>query len=133
MTPSPLPAIDRDNRAFWTGGQRGELLIGQCADCGYRVHPPIDFCPRCEARSVVPQPVSGLATVESFTVNHKQWMPDLPVPYVLALVTIAEQDDVRLATNIVNCAPDAVHIGMKVRVLFEQREDVWVPLFEPVA
>jgi len=46
-------------------------------------------------------------------------------------VTIAEQDDVRLTTNIVNCEPDDVTIGMPVRVTFEEREDVWLPLFEP--
>ena len=27
--------------------------------------------------------------------------------------------------------PDQVRIGMPLRVLFEQREDVWLPLFEP--
>jgi uncharacterized OB-fold protein len=128
---SPLPAIDRDNRAFWTGGARGELLIARCADCSHYVHPPTGFCPRCEGRNVVPEPVSGRGEIESFTVNHKQWLPDLPVPYVLALVTIAEQDDVRLATNIIDCAPDAVHIGMAVEVTFEARDDLWVPLFRP--
>ena len=46
-------------------------------------------------------------------------------------MTIAEQDDVRLTTNIVNCEPADVTIGMPVRVVFEQREDVWLPLFEP--
>ena len=46
-------------------------------------------------------------------------------------MTIAEQDDLRLATNIVNCEPAGVTIGMPVRVVFEQREDVWLPLFEP--
>jgi hypothetical protein len=31
----------------------------------------------------------------------------------------------------VNCAPDAVRVGMKVKVMFEHDDDVWVPLFEP--
>jgi uncharacterized protein len=54
------------------------------------------------------------------------------VPYVLALVELDEQDDVRLVTNIVHCGPDEVSIGMPVRVVFEECDDVWVPLFEPV-
>jgi hypothetical protein len=55
----------------------------------------------------------------------------MEVPYVLALVELEEQADVRLATNIVNCLPETVRIGMPVEVLFEQSEDVWVPLFQP--
>jgi uncharacterized OB-fold protein len=78
-----------------------------------------------------PEPVSGRATVASFTVNHQVWEADLDVPYVLALVELEEQPDVRLVTNIVHCDPEEVRIGMAVRVLFEECEDVWVPLFEP--
>jgi uncharacterized OB-fold protein len=128
---APLPAIDRDNHAYWTGGARGQLLIARCDDCRYYVHPPTSFCPRCEGRNIVPEPVSGLGTVETFTINHKQWLPDLPVPYILALVTIAEQDDVRLATNIVDCDPEDVQIGMKVKVTFVGSDDLWVPYFVP--
>ena len=130
MPPRALPLLDKENTPYWTGGERGELLINRCGDCGYYVHPPVNFCPECEGRSVAPQPVSGRATVETFTVVHKQWVPGLKVPYVLALVTIAEQDGVRLAANIVNCEPGDVRFGMPVRVLFERHEDVWVPLFE---
>ena len=38
----------------------------------------------------------------------------------------------RVMTNIVGCEPDSVRIGMPVQVVFEQHEDVYVPLFEPV-
>lgn len=135
-TPPPgriLPAVDRDTLPFWTAGKDGALAIHRCADCAYYVHPPVPFCPKCESRNVAPQTVSGRATVFSFSVNHKQWVPGLPVPYVLALVTIAEQDDVRLVTNIVGCAPEAVTFGMAVEVVFEPVEDLWVPLFRPVS
>jgi uncharacterized protein len=55
----------------------------------------------------------------------------LPERYVLALVRIAEQEDVRLATNIIGCDPEEVTFDMAVRVQFEQAEDIWVPLFAP--
>jgi uncharacterized protein len=127
-----LPAVDKDSRAFWSGGADGQLLIYRCADCSYYVHPPVRFCPRCDGRLVGPEAVSGRGVVATFTVNHKQWVPNLPVPYVLALVEIEEQADVRLATNIVNCPPEDVHIGMKVQVLFERHEELWIPFFEPL-
>mgnify|MGYP003578612195 FL=1 len=77
--------------------------------------------------------VSGQGVVTSFTVNHKAWVPGLQTPYVLALVSIVEQEDVRLVTNIVGCAPEDVTMGMKVKVRFEQLDDIWVPFFAPEA
>jgi uncharacterized OB-fold protein len=128
-----LPLIDKDNRAYWTGGREGELRIYRCQDCRYYIHPPVRFCPKCEGRRVEPEAVSGRGFVESFTVNHKQWVPGLPERFVLALVRIAEQDDVRLVTNIVGCPADSVTMDMPVKVLFEQHEDLWLPFFEPEA
>lgn len=127
----PLPAVTEDSRPFWTGGARGELLIEQCDNCAYYIHPPTGFCPQCESRATHYQPVSGKGFVESFTINHKQWIPGLPERYVLALVRIAEQADVRLATNIVDCAPEDVTFEMPVTVRFEPAEDLWIPLFAP--
>jgi uncharacterized OB-fold protein len=67
----------------------------------------------------------------TFTVNHQPWHPDLEVPYVIAIVELADAPGVRLTTNIVNCPIEAVRIGMDVQVVFEQCEDVYLPLFEP--
>lgn len=128
-----LPLLDLDNTAFWTGGAEGELRIYRCPACQFYVHPPVRFCPACESRDVEPEAVSGEGVVTSFTVNHKPWVPGLQTPYVLALVSIVEQEDVRLVTNIVGCAPEEVSMGMKVKVRFEQLDDVWVPFFAPEA
>jgi len=129
----PLPALNDDNRAFWTGGREDQLMIARCSDCGYRVHPPTGFCPACESREVLPEAVSGRGTVYSFTVNHKAWIPGLPVPYVLALVELEEQAGLRLPANIVDCDPVDVAIGMRVSVRFETVEDLHVPLFGPAS
>ena len=40
--PRMLPALTPRNRAFWTGGASGRLLIQRCADCDRWVHPPGD-------------------------------------------------------------------------------------------
>jgi uncharacterized protein len=127
-----LPAIDKDSLAFWTGGKDGQLLINRCADCAHYVHPPVPFCPSCEGRNVAPEAVSGRGRITSFTVNHKQWVPNLAVPYVLALITLDEQDDVRVVSNITHCDPAQVRFDMPVEVWFESHEDLWVPLFRPV-
>lgn len=74
--------------------------------------------------------MSGKGTVVSFTVNHQAWVPGLTVPYVVAIVELAEQAGLRFVSNIVGGSVDDVAIGMPVRVTFEQIEDVWIPLFE---
>ncbi len=127
-----LPLLSDDSRPFWTEGEHGKLVIEQCERCAYFIHPPTGFCPRCESRETHFEPVSGEGTVESYSVNHRKWMAGLPDRYVLAMISLREQPDVRLPTNLVNCDPDEVTFDMPVKVLFEQVGDIWVPLFEPV-
>ncbi len=76
--------------------------------------------------------VSGRAVVATFTLNHQPWVPSPDHPYCIAIVEIEEQPGLRLMTNVVGCAPEEVEIGMPVEVVFEQHDDVWFPLFQPV-
>ncbi len=79
-----------------------------------------------------PAVVSGRATLHSFTVNHQPWDGAGDV-YVIGVVQIDEQADVRLTTNIVGIDPAEVRIGMPVEVVFEDHDPVFLPLFRPVA
>jgi acetyl-CoA acetyltransferase len=89
------------------------------------------MCPHCRSREISLDPVSGRATVVALSVDHQQWLPSFPPPYVVAVVAREEDDGARLMTNVVNCPVEDVAVGQRVRVLFEQHEDVWIPLFEP--
>ena len=129
-----LPALGEDNEHFWRGGADGRLHVLRCDACRTWIHPPAPVCPSCRSRDVAPQAVSGRAVVETFTVNHRSWIPGFEPPYVIAIVALEEQDGLRLTTNIVGCAADDVAIGMPVRVTFEAGDDgVYFPLFEPAA
>jgi uncharacterized OB-fold protein len=128
-----LPRITPDNEHFWRGGADGELRFLRCQDCGYWIHPPAPICPMCLGKDVAPEAVSGRAVVHTFTVNHQPWYPDLDPPYVIAIVALDEQEGLRLTTNIVNAEIDDVHIGMRVRVVFDAYDDVYLPMFEPDA
>ena len=126
-----LPAITDDNIAFWTGGSSSQLLIHWCEDCSAYFHPPAPVCPKCRGTRVAPRAVSGRGHVLTYTINHQAWLPSLPVPYVVAIVGLAEQSGLQFLSNVVGCPPESVQIGMPVRVVFERHEDVWLPLFEP--
>jgi uncharacterized OB-fold protein len=128
-----LPRVTERNAAFWRGGKDGKLQFQRCNSCQYWIHPHSVLCPRCHSKDIGIGVTSGKAAVHTFSVNYQAWMPGPEVPFVVAIVEFPEQEALRLTTNIVNCAPDDVEIGMPVQVVFEAHpeEEVWIPLFEP--
>jgi len=126
-----LPAITPENEHFWQGGADGELRFQACRACDTLVHPPAPVCPECLGRELEPRAVSGRGRVFSYTINHQPWIPGFDPPYVVAIVVIEEQADVRLTTNIVGCDPAEVTIDMPVQVTFEEWDGTFIPLFEP--
>jgi uncharacterized OB-fold protein len=128
-----VPPIRPPSDFFWSSGKDGKLRILRCDVCGTYAHPPVPICSKCQSTKLSPQAVSGRGTVFTYTVNHQKWIPDDdPAPYVIAVVELPEQPALRLMTNLVDCAREDVRIGMAVEVVFEQRGEVWVPLFRPV-
>lgn len=134
MAESPirlLPAVTPENQHFWTGGAQGELRFLCCALCKHLIHPPAPVCPECLSRKLEVATMSGRGTVHTYTVNHQPWYPGMAIPFVIAVVELVEQPGLRLTTNLVNCPIEQVKIGMPVRVVFENHDPVWIPLFEP--
>jgi uncharacterized protein len=123
-----LPRLDEWNEFFWTSGADGRLRFLRCGGCHRLVHPPSPICPYCLDRELTPEAVSGRGTVHSYTLNVHPWIPGSD-PYLVGLVTIAEQDDVRLTTNLVGFEEGQVRVGLEVQIEFEQNQDVWLPLF----
>lgn len=126
---APLPALEPGNTPFWTGGQNGELLISRCGSCRRWLHPPVPVCRFCLSTDVAPEPSSGRGAVLTCTVNRQPWLPTLPPPYVIAVIELDEEPDLRLTTRLIDIEPEDVTIGMRVAVRFEHVDDVWLPLF----
>lgn len=127
-----LPAIDDTNEFFWTSGADGLLRFLRCRQCGYHLHPPSPRCPECGSLDVSPAAVSGRGQVYSFTVNHQSWDGGTE-PYAIVLVELDEQVGLRLTSNLLGVDLDAIEIGMPVQVVFEERDGVFYPLFEPAS
>jgi len=128
----PLPRIDEETRGYWEAVVRHELFVQECGACRVRRFPPRAVCPACLSSSTTWIRASGRGTVYSFTVTHQNQAPGFRerLPYVLAVVELEE--GVRLMTNLVGCAPDAVRIGMAVEVEWEDvTPEVTLPLFRP--
>ena len=78
--------------------------------------------------------VSGKGTVYSFVVVHQATMPGFAqdVPYVAAWIEFPEQSGLKMISNVIDCEPSEVFVGMSVEVTFEDvTEDVTLPKFRP--
>jgi uncharacterized OB-fold protein len=128
----PLPAPDNVSRVFWEAAARGEILYQECPSCGRRQLYPRAMCIRC-ADEPEWRPASGRGTVHTFTVirqNLAQPFRDL-VPYVVAMVDLDEGP--RMITNVTDCDPDDVYIGMPVEAYTVAVEDeLGLPFWRPV-
>ncbi|CDO31225.1 Zn-ribbon domain-containing OB-fold protein [Mycolicibacterium porcinum] len=126
----PLPRLTPESQFFWTAHDDGALWMLRNPRTGEWMHPPPPDDP-ATGEELTPAPLSGKGTVFTFTINHQAFLPAVPVPYVVAIVELAEQQGLQLTTRIVNCDPVDVRIGMPVSVVFEDHDGVRLPFFEP--
>ena len=72
------------------------------------------------------------ATLFNFTTVHRPQRPEFEVPYTVAIVELDE--GFHMLTNLVDCEPDAIEIGMPVEVSFRpMSEEITLPMFRPRA
>ena len=129
----PVPVPDADTEPFWSACREGRLSVQCCSGCGAKRLPPERFCPKCHAAESEWRDVSGRGKVYSWIVVRHPVPGDVyagDVPYVVALIDLAE--GVLMASNIIDCDPDAVTAEMAVEVVFEAvTDDITLPKFRP--
>jgi uncharacterized protein len=119
-----VPPISDYTEPYWDATREHELLLQWCVPCAEPVHYPRQHCPRCLGTELEWRKASGLGEVHAFTVDHRADRA------VVALVLLEE--GARVMTNIVNCAPDDVAVGLPVQVTWEALPDGrHLPLYEP--
>jgi uncharacterized OB-fold protein len=68
---------------------------------------------------MAPSQITGRGVVYSLTVNHQRWLPELAVPFCIAVVEFLRHPGVRVVGRLRGCAPADARIGMTVEVGFE--------------
>ena len=127
----PLPLPTQDTREYWEGCRRHELLIQKCRKCGALRFYPRPMCPECNSMEYDWIKACGKGRVYSWTVAVRQFHPAFEVPYVIAIVELEE--GVRMTTNVINCKPEELYVGMPVEVIFEDvSEEITIPKFRPI-
>ncbi|MGD8979823.1 MAG: Zn-ribbon domain-containing OB-fold protein [candidate division WOR-3 bacterium] len=99
--------------------QRYRLEAAKCRGCGQLSFPPRKVCKGCGARDFDTEKISDYGKILTFTtirVAPKDF--ETQVPYSVAIV---ESDNgVRLTTQVVDCKPEDVEIGKRVRFVFRK-------------
>ncbi len=90
------------------------------------------MCPQCHSTKVEWVEVSGRGKVYTWTtVRHPVHPAFVDVPYIVVIVQLDE--GVRLVSNMVDCRPEDIYIGMPVEVVFEDvSETISLPKFKPL-
>lgn len=126
------PPANELSQPFWEATREGRFLLQWCAACDAPVYYPRYHCPACLGDDLHWREADGRGSVYTFNVMHSPASPLMAdrVPYVLALIDLVE--GARVLSNIVNCAPSDVRVGMAVKLTWEDLSDGRrLAVFEP--
>lgn len=129
----PLPEFRPETKPYWEGTKNHELLIPRSKESGDFFFYPRALSPGEDmSENLEWVKASGKAKVWTYAIHHmgptKAYKGD--PPYVVALVELDE--GVKMMTNIVDCDPHDVKVGMEVEVVFDDvTDEVTLPKFKP--
>jgi uncharacterized OB-fold protein len=127
----PVPLPDDWSRPYWEAARENRLVMQRCRACSRAQYPPDVLCRWCQNDTFAYTDVSGKGTVYTFAVYTRSFVPAFEAPYVLALIDLDDEPDVRMLTNIVEAAVEDVRVDLPVEVVFEPRGEWTVPQFRP--
>jgi uncharacterized protein len=126
-----LPDVeDKATAPFWDGLRQGKILWPKCKNCGKFHWYPLPVCPFCHSADINWQPITSQARVYSWTCvrwnlspEYAKHMYEQTGPYIVALVEFDEAPNFRLPTNLIECEPEDVKIGMPLDPVFYRIDD----------
>ncbi len=127
----PLPALDGLTKEFYNWCRRGDLRFQRCSACQAWRHVPRPMCAACGSFEWTWQRSSGRGTVFSWTVAVRPMHPAFQndAPYAPVVIEMAE--GVRLVSEMVDCSPDELEIGMPVELVFDHvTPEITLPKFK---
>lgn len=129
--PKPEPRIDPWNRAFWAACQERRLIAQRCDQTGRVWLPPSPVSPESHDTSWKWVELSGRGTVWSFVIMHQKYFESFRenIPYNVAQIELEE--GAMIISNVTGLENQDLEIGMSVQLVWETRENLIIPMFEP--
>lgn len=129
----PLPVPNLDNQAFWDNCREHQLVLRRCKDCRSFFHPPRPSCPDCASANLEWVDSEGRGKVYSYVITRQPVNPAFRDRLPWGVVEIKLEEGVYLISNIVDCDPEEIEIGMDVEVVFEEvNDEITLPKFKRV-
>ena len=129
----PLPRMEGLAGEFYDWCRRHELRFQQCTACNTWRHVPREMCAACGSTEWAWAPSSGQGRVFTWTLVARAMHPAFQHDTPYAAVVIEMEEGVRLVSQVIDCAPDELEIGMPVEVAFDDvTPEVTLPKFRPV-
>jgi len=124
----PLPRPTELSQVHWDGCREGKLRVQRCRSCATYVFIPQPCCTHCQSTALAWVETSGRGVVYSYTVVHRAPRPQFSAPYIVAIV--AMEEGWHMLSNVVDCAPQDMAIGLAVTVRFKRMNDeITLPYF----
>lgn len=125
------PEITPESKPYWDSVAAHAMKLQRCTRCETFRFYPTPVCPHCFFTDFTWEPVSGEATLYSYSVVHKPVTEDFEaeIPYVVALVTLAEGPT--LMTNLIEVPEDEIEIGMALRIDYRNYDGFSLPFALP--
>jgi uncharacterized OB-fold protein len=127
-----LPADDDiDTGPFFQAAKRGELVIQRCNGCDAVLHVPRAYCHFCGSWETRWEPVTGGATLYTWSVVTHQVHPAYPPPYTVVVVKLDETQ-----ANLIGSIPGTPDLreGQPMEVWFQElRDGVVLPNWRPAS
>lgn len=129
----PLPTLaELDTGPFWAATKEHRLTYQVCASCGEITFYPRRHCTGCLSPDLRWHDSAGSGTVYTYTVIRQHGLPYFRsrLPYVVGFIDLDE--GFRLMAEI-DAPPDAIGVGQRVTVGWEDHAELAVPVFRLAA
>ena len=126
----PLPLMQGLAKQFYDWCRQHELRFQRCTACGAWRHVPREMCAACGAWEWEWARSGGRGSLFTWTVAARAMHPafQADVPHVSVVVEMEE--GVRLVSEVIDCPPDELEVGMPVEVVFDDATpEVTLPKF----
>jgi uncharacterized OB-fold protein len=118
---TPAPVMGLYDAPLWDSIRARRLCLPRCRACGAWQYPPGPGCPSCLGTDLEWRTVSGGATIVSWVVFHRQYLPAYPAPYNVIAVRLDEGP--LMVSNLEGAPPENSWIGRRVRLTYATMPD----------
>jgi len=129
MSDMPQPKIDPWNKPFWDACREKRLIAQKCRATKGVWMPPSPVSPFAPDAGWDWIECTGAGRILSWVIFHQKYFAGFAerIPYNCAVV---ELDEGAVLVSNVDGPNEAIQIGRRVRVAFEQRGEFSVPVFQ---